>query len=101
MSTIQLNSIAINNSTTCGYCKGLKSGKLWVTSGFYCYKMQLNHYQMLLDRGWRRSGVYYYRPAPNLSCCQAFSIRLDTDEYEPRIAHLKVLKRMKSIYPIE
>lgn len=44
-SVIQLNSISIKNETNCGYCNGAKSNKLWVTSGFYCYKMKVEEYQ--------------------------------------------------------
>ncbi|CAD8102201.1 unnamed protein product [Paramecium primaurelia] len=100
-SIIQLNSVSIKNETNCGYCNGAKSNKLWVTSGFYCYKMKLDEYQQLMDRGWRRCGVYYYRPALAQSCCQAYALRVDTQNFKHRVTHEKVLKKIKRIQPIQ
>ncbi|CAD8161025.1 unnamed protein product [Paramecium octaurelia] len=99
-SVIQLNSISIKNETNCGYCNGGKSNKLWVTSGFYCYKMKVDEYQQLMDRGWRRCGVYYYRPALAQSCCQAYALRVVASKFQMRVTHEKVLKRIKRIKPV-
>lgn len=95
---IQLNSISISSQASCGYCGGRKcQQKLWATSSFYCNRMSIRHYQMLMDRGWRRSGVFYYRPSLSNSCCQAFTIRLNVDKYYEREMHKKVIKRIKGI----
>ncbi|CAD8088044.1 unnamed protein product [Paramecium sonneborni] len=99
-SVIQLNSISIKNETNCGYCNRAKSNKLWVTSGFYCYKMKVDEYQQLLDRGWRRCGVYYYKPSLSQSCCQAYALRVVASKFQMRITHEKVLKRIRRIQPI-
>ncbi|CAD8164673.1 unnamed protein product [Paramecium pentaurelia] len=99
-SVIQLNSISIKNETNCGYCNGGKSNKLWVTSGFYCYKMKVDEYQQLMDRGWRRCGVYYYRPALAQSCCQAYALRVVASKFQLRLTHEKVLKRIMRIKPV-
>lgn len=34
------------------------------------------NYQNLIDRGWRRSGKYVYKPILNKTCCPAYTIRL-------------------------
>lgn len=35
-----------------------------------------SNYQNLIDRGWRRSGKYVYKPILNRTCCPAYTIRL-------------------------
>jgi len=66
----------------CGYCKGNKPGtkghKSW---GITSTKMTTDDYQKLMDRGWRRCGTYYYQWDFEQSCCQPFTIRLDTSEF--------------------
>jgi len=52
-------------------------------------------YQELLDRGWRRSGSYVYRPVAVQSCCPAYAIRLDTDLFEPSRTQRRVLQRFE------
>ncbi|KAL7544907.1 hypothetical protein ACHAWF_008277 [Thalassiosira exigua] len=38
-------------------------------------------YEVLINRGWRRSGKHLYRPHNFESCCPAISIRLDVSEF--------------------
>ena len=43
-------------------------------------------YQDLLDRGWRRSGQWVYRPLPDkeAACqCHPYTIRLDANKFQP------------------
>ncbi|KAI8965030.1 arginine-tRNA-protein transferase [Daldinia sp. FL1419] len=39
------------------------------------------HYQTLVDRCWRRSGVLLYRPNQRDACCPHYSIRLDSSRF--------------------
>jgi len=55
--------------------------------------MPVDHYQKLMDRGWRRCGTYYYKWDMEQSCCQPYTIRLDANEFEPTQSQKKVLKK--------
>jgi arginyl-tRNA---protein transferase len=44
--------------------------------------MAVSYYQMLVDRGWRRSGKTYYKPDLTRSCCPHYTIRLVAKEFK-------------------
>ena len=44
--------------------------------------MSIEHYQALIDRGWRRSGHTYYKPDLTRSCCPHYTIRLDVEKFK-------------------
>jgi len=37
--------------------------------------MTVQDYQDLIDRGWRRSGKYCYKPTVHVTCCPMYTIR--------------------------
>ncbi|KAI6809805.1 arginine-tRNA-protein transferase-like protein 1 [Hortaea werneckii] len=41
------------------------------------------HYQILMDRGWRRSGTILYLPDAARSCCPHYTIRLPAADFKP------------------
>lgn len=43
--------------------------------------MTHDFYQSLIDRGWRRSGTVLYKPDLRASCCQQYTIRLDSEKF--------------------
>ena len=43
--------------------------------GFLSTFLQPSVYQKFVDRGWRRSGTYYYKPDNHHSCCPHYTIR--------------------------
>jgi arginyl-tRNA---protein transferase len=43
--------------------------------------MRVDHYQELVDRGWRRSGTTYYKPDLVRSCCPHYTIRLKANDF--------------------
>lgn len=49
-----------------------------------CDNMRNDHYQELMDRGWRRSGTTYYKPDLPRSCCPHYTIRLKASEYQAK-----------------
>lgn len=57
----------------CGYCKGLKPGNS--DYAMWSFKLSPSEYQLLMDRGWRRSGKYCYLPVASVICCPAYTIR--------------------------
>jgi len=57
------------------------------------HAMSVETYQRLLDRGWRRSGRWMYRPELSNTCCPAFTIRLDVAKFVPSKTQKKVVKK--------
>lgn len=67
------------NASTCGYCHSQEDTS--VSSGLYCHSLQVEQYQQLVDRGWRRSGCYLYKPNMQRTCCPQYTIRLDVNKF--------------------
>ncbi len=55
--------------------------------------MTTGDYQKLMDRGWRRCGAYFYKYDFEGSCCQPYTIRLDTTEFKITQSQKKVMKK--------
>lgn len=51
-------------------------------------------YQDLIDRGWRRSGKYVYKPTMKKLCCPMYTIKCDAGAFNPSKSQKKVLKKM-------
>ena len=78
--------------TSCGYCKsGTESLE---ARGMTATTLTAEHYQSLLDRAWRRSGAWLYRPNPGSSCCPHYSIRVDANAFAPTKKLRKTLARL-------
>ncbi|KAF9006483.1 arginine-tRNA-protein transferase [Cyathus striatus] len=86
-----------SSNTTCGYCgpPGGRSG-----SPTNCYSATLDtdslscvDYQKMIDRGWRRSGTYCYKPDLRRSCCPQYTIKLDALEFKPSKSQRKQINR--------
>ncbi|XP_053439968.1 arginyl-tRNA--protein transferase 1 isoform X7 [Nycticebus coucang] len=75
----------------CGYCDS-EEGK--ASSGMWAHSMTVQDYQDLIDRGWRRSGKYVYKPVMNQTCCPQYTIRCRPLQFQPSKSHKKVLKKM-------
>ncbi|XP_039955983.1 arginyl-tRNA--protein transferase 1 isoform X2 [Bactrocera neohumeralis] len=86
-----INHYFSKQSSRCGYCKGLKTS---VSHGMHSYTMFPQDYQELIDRGWRRSGLYCYKPLNNETCCPCYTIKCDALEFKLTKSHKKILKRM-------
>ena len=56
--------------------------------------MTCEDYQDLIDRGWRRSGSYCYKPDNKKTCCPQYTIKCDAMKFKLNKSHKKVLKRM-------
>ncbi|QRV87397.1 arginyl-tRNA-protein transferase [Ceratobasidium sp. AG-Ba] len=64
----------------CGYCtkKGENNRpRTSLTVSMNPLQMSCSVYKRLLDRGWRRSGDYLYKPNLKDSCCPQYTIKLD------------------------
>ncbi|XP_075390942.1 arginyl-tRNA--protein transferase 1 isoform X6 [Tenrec ecaudatus] len=75
----------------CGYCDS-KEGK--ASCGMWAHSLTAQDYQDLIDRGWRRSGKYVYKPVMNQTCCPQYTIRCHPLQFQPSKSHKKVLKKM-------
>ncbi|XP_054019481.1 arginyl-tRNA--protein transferase 1 isoform X1 [Dryobates pubescens] len=75
----------------CGYCKN-ETGNL--SYGMWAHSMTVQDYQDLIDRGWRRSGKYVYKPIMNQTCCPQYTIRCQALHFQTSKSHKKVLKKM-------
>ncbi|KAK3001066.1 hypothetical protein RJ639_020787 [Escallonia herrerae] len=49
----------------------------------------------LLDRGWRRSGCFLYKPEMDRTCCPSYTIRLKASDFVPSKEQQRVSKRMQ------
>ncbi|KAK7149014.1 hypothetical protein R3I93_013121 [Phoxinus phoxinus] len=75
----------------CGYCKHEKGN---FSHGMWSHTMTVQDYQDLIDRGWRRSGKYVYKPIMNKTCCPQYTIRCHALNFHPSKTHKKTLKRV-------
>ncbi|KAK9838404.1 hypothetical protein WJX84_003441 [Apatococcus fuscideae] len=77
----------------CGYCNSqtLSSSSF----GMSAHSLTVDAYEGLLERGWRRSGCWLYRPLQHQSCCKTQTIRLAASEFRPTKAQQRVQRRME------
>jgi arginine-tRNA-protein transferase len=68
------------SSSHCGYCGAIEEVN-W-SHGMQAEFMTVETYQALLDRGWRRSGRWVYKPLHSQTCCQLITIRLDVEKFQ-------------------
>lgn len=41
----------------------------------WAHSLTVQDYQALIDRGWRRSGSYCYKPLNDETCCPMYTIK--------------------------
>ncbi|XP_042342098.1 arginyl-tRNA--protein transferase 1-like [Plectropomus leopardus] len=75
----------------CGYCKNDEGN---FSHGMWSHTMTVQDYQDLIDRGWRRSGKYVYKPKMNKTCCPQYTIRCHALKFQPTKSHKKILKKI-------
>ncbi|KNZ56613.1 arginyl-tRNA--protein transferase 1 [Puccinia sorghi] len=79
-----------DSASVCGYChSGSDSSHAY---GLWAHNLSpkvMSHpcnrhvYQLLMDRGWRRSGSYLYLPDRRSSCCPPYTIRCSASDFQP------------------
>ncbi|XP_066139751.1 arginyl-tRNA--protein transferase 1 isoform X1 [Euwallacea fornicatus] len=74
----------------CGYCKN-PSGS--ISYGMYTEELTVQDYKDLIDRGWRRSGKYCYKPIMNKTCCPQYTIRCDATNFKLNNSHKRIIKK--------
>ncbi|KAH7090212.1 arginine-tRNA-protein transferase 1 [Paraphoma chrysanthemicola] len=75
------------SSESCGYCKDASNGSRRPNSRASYYfsssALTVEVYQILVDRGWRRSGTIFYKPDVLRHCCPHYTIRLPAASFKP------------------
>ena len=79
------------SASRCGYCGGRTTSE---TFGIWAHALSCSSYKKLMDRGWRRSGHYLYKPNLALTCCMLYTIRLDAAAFRPDKAQRKALNKL-------
>ncbi|XP_023347558.1 arginyl-tRNA--protein transferase 1 isoform X3 [Eurytemora carolleeae] len=81
-----------SESSSCGYCKEKGS----ISSGMWAHYLSAENYQALLDRGWRRSGRFVYKPVIPDTCCPLYTIRCNAKQFIPTKSQKKVAKKVNN-----
>lgn len=56
--------------------------------------LTVQDYQNLIDRGWRRSGKYCYKPVMDQICCPQYTIRCNALKFTLSKSQKKVIKKV-------
>ncbi|XP_035740076.1 arginyl-tRNA--protein transferase 1-like isoform X3 [Vespa mandarinia] len=75
----------------CGYCKSPDTN---FSHGMWAHSLTVQDYQNLIDRGWRRSGSYCYKPTMDQTCCPMYTIKCEALNFKISKSQKKILKRM-------
>ncbi|XP_041462974.1 arginyl-tRNA--protein transferase 1-like isoform X2 [Lytechinus variegatus] len=79
----------------CGYCGSPDSN---FSHGMWAHNLTCQDYQDLIDRGWRRSGKYVYKPTMDKMCCPQYTIRCHAPSLKLKKSQKKVLKRATKFF---
>ncbi|KAI0000071.1 arginine-tRNA-protein transferase [Russula vinacea] len=79
-------------NSECGYCHG-QDKMSFLSAGLNAYRMSCSVYQRMIDRGWRRSGLFCYKPDLKRSCCPQYTIKLDATEFKASKSQRKLVNR--------
>lgn len=60
------------------------------------YQLRADDYCKLLDRGWRRSGRYCYKPINELTCCPNYSISCSALDFRLSSSQRRCIKRLNA-----
>lgn len=74
----------------CGYCGSEDTN---FSHGMWAHALTTRDYQELIDRGWRRSGQYCYKPTMDRTCCPLYTIKCQALGFKPTKSQKKVVKK--------
>lgn len=75
----------------CGYCNSPDSNN---SHGMWAHILTVQDYQDLIDRGWRRSGKFCYKPTMEQICCPLYTVRCHATNFQLSKSQKKVIKRV-------
>ncbi|KAI0265192.1 arginine-tRNA-protein transferase [Gloeopeniophorella convolvens] len=79
-------------NSSCGYCHS-NSETSFQSGSLHAHRMSCSVYQRMIDRGWRRSGLYCYKPDLRRSCCPQYTIKLDATQFKASKSQRKLMNR--------
>lgn len=82
----------LSEETPCSYIKGLK----WRFNYFFAVNVSAEELDVILSRGWRKFGMYYFRPSCK-DCRECIPIRIKTSELIPSRSQKRVLKECRDV----
>ena len=82
-----------NQGQKCGYCNQRHCS---YSHGLWAHNLTCKDYQDLIDRGWRRSGCYCYKPTMDRTCCPQYTIKCDATAFNLTKSQKKVLKKFRN-----
>eukprot|EP01080_Neovahlkampfia_damariscottae_P012153 gene12153-5643_t len=91
MSNLSIVADCGESASKCGYTKKENASH---TYGIWAYHLTCQDYQDLIDRNWRRSGKYLYKPNPSKSECIQYTIRLDSHKFEATKKQKAVISKL-------
>ncbi|KAF8719145.1 hypothetical protein AX14_011405 [Amanita brunnescens Koide BX004] len=74
-------------------CERTAARSSYHSAGLEAIRLSCTVYQQMIDRGWRRSGTWCYKPDLRYSCCPQYTIRLDALAFKPSKSQRKVINR--------
>ncbi|XP_023248172.1 arginyl-tRNA--protein transferase 1 [Copidosoma floridanum] len=75
----------------CGYCCNPNTS---YSHGMSAHSLTVQDYQNLIDRGWRRSGTYCYKPIMDVTCCPHYTIKCEALNFKISKSQKRTLKRL-------
>jgi len=75
----------------CGYCHSPNTN---FSHGMWAHSLTVQDYQHLIDRGWRRSGKYVYKPTMKKTCCPMYPIRCSALDFKLSKSHRQVINKV-------
>ena len=84
---------ADKSGSRCGYCSSRDSS---FSHGMWGHVLTCSDYQDLIDRGWRRSGRYCYKPTMDQTCCPQYTIKCDATQFQLTKSQKKILKKFRN-----
>ena len=82
----------VSDESDCPYI----SGKKWRFSYFFATDVNAEELNYILSRGWRKFGIYYFRPVCR-DCRDCIPIRIETSDFSPSKSQKRVLKKCSGI----
>jgi len=67
-----------------------------ISFGMDAVSLSVSEYQDLIDRGWRRSGTWVYKPTNHKACCPQYTIRLDITKFQISKSQKQAIKRLNN-----
>jgi len=82
-----------DSASVCGYCHSSSDSSH--AYGLWAHNLSPKVYQLLMDRGWRRSGSYLYLPDRRSSCCPPYTIRCSASDFKPSRSQRQAVYRWR------